>query len=87
MDGDFTLEKEQKQSDRYEEFMRLLLEEDSDNGGPCNITSVTVFGICDDYPLYDNFEQNLYLWDKFCDPKLCLHGFLRPGMELIESKS
>lgn len=87
MDGDETDEKLQKQSDRYEEFMRLLLEEDSDNGGPCNITSVTVFGICDDYPLYGNdFKQNLYLWDKFCDPKLCLHGFLRPGMELLETQ-
>lgn len=87
MNGDETDEKLQKQSDRYEEFMRLLLEEDSDNGGPCNITSVTVFGICDDYPLYGNdFKQNLYLWDKFCDPKLCLHGFLRPGMELLETQ-
>lgn len=87
MNGDETEEKLQIQSDRYEEFMRLLLEEDSDNGGPCNITSVTVFGICDDYPLYgDDFKQNLYLWDKFCDPKLCLHGFLRPGMQLLETQ-
>lgn len=86
MDGDYTLMKDQKQSDRYEEFMHLLLEEDSDNGGPCNITSVTVFGICDDYPLYDNFKQNLYLWDAFCEPKLCLQGFIRPGMELIKNK-
>lgn len=77
----------EKQSERYEEFMRLLLEEDSDNGGPCNITSVTVFGICDDYPLYENFSQNLYLWDKYCEPKPCLQGFLRPGMQLLESRS
>lgn len=76
-----------KQSERYEEFMRLLLEEDSDNGGPCNITSVTVFGICDDYPLYENFSQNLYLWDKYCEPKPCLQGFLRPGMQLLETKN
>lgn len=76
----------ERQSDRYEEFMRLLLEEDSDNGGPCNITSVTVFGICDDYPLYENFSQNLYLWDKLCNPKPCLQGFLRPGMQLLEVK-
>lgn len=88
MDGEESDFKLEKQSDRYEEFMRLLLEEDSDNGGPCNITSVTVFGICDDYPLYGNdFKQNLYLWDKFCDPKPCLHGFLRPGMELLEAQN
>lgn len=71
------------QSDRYEEFMELLLKEDSDNGGPCDITSVTVFGICDDYPLYgDDFKQNLYLWDKDCNPKPCFYGFIRPGLEL-----
>lgn len=87
IDGDVTPQKLEKQSDRYEEFMRLLLEEDSDNGGPCNITSVTVFGICDDYPLYEDFKQNLYLWDTFCDPKLCLHGFLRPGMQLLEERA
>ncbi len=71
------------QSDRYEEFMELLLKEDSDNGGPCDITSVTVFGICDDYPLYgDDFKQNLYLWDKDCNPKPCFYGFIRPGLEM-----
>lgn len=82
MDGEVTDEKLQKQSDRYEEFMRLLLKEDSEQGGPCNITSVTVFGICDDYPLYTDFSQNLYLWDKFCDPKPCLYGFALPGLQL-----
>lgn len=80
MDGKVTDKKLQTQSDRYEEFMSLLLKEDSDNGGNCNITSVTVFGICDDYPLYTDFSQNLYLWDKNCDPKPCLYGFVRPGL-------
>lgn len=72
---------QQKQADRYREFMNLLLREDSDNGGPCNITSVTVFGICDDYPLYENFTQNLYLWDKDCRPKAAFFGFIQPGQK------
>lgn len=42
---------------------------DTANGGPCNITSVTVFGICDDYPLYDDLVQCLYLWNKNAKPK------------------
>lgn len=73
-----------KQAERYEEFMRLLLEMDSDNNGPCNITSVTVFGICDDYPLYENHKQNLYLWTKDCEPKECFYSYLQPGLELYE---
>lgn len=72
----------QLQADRYREFMELLLKEDSDNGGPCDITSVTVFGICDDYPLYDDFTQNLYLWDKDCKPKPCFYTFVEPGLEM-----
>lgn len=82
--GDATEKALQNQADRYREFMGLLLKEDSDNGGPCNITSVTVFGICDDYPLYDNFSQNLYLWDKNCVPKPCLYAFIEPGLNKEE---
>lgn len=76
----------QKQADRYEEFMQLLVDEDSDNGGPCNITSVTVFGICDDYPLYTDNHQNLYLWDKNCVPKPCFYSYIKPGLDLLASK-
>lgn len=72
----------QAQADRYEEMMRLLLKMDTDNGGPCNITSVTVFGICDDYPLYENNHQNKYLWDTDCVPKASFYSFLKPGLEL-----
>lgn len=57
------------QADRYQEMFELLKEMDDAGGGPCNITSVTVFGICDDYPLYDDCVQSLYLWDKECKPK------------------
>ena len=76
----------QKQADRYQEFMQLLVDEDSDNGGPCNITSVTVFGICDDYPLYTDNHQNLYLWDKNCVPKPCFYSYIKPGLDLLASK-
>lgn len=75
-----------KQSERYKEFMELLVQEDTASGGPCNITSVTVFGICDDYPLYNNFEQNLYLWDKNCNPKSCFYAFIEPGLQRLQNK-
>ena len=52
-----------------QEMFELLKKMDTASGGPCNITSVTVFGICDDYPLYDNLVQCLYLWDKNAKPK------------------
>lgn len=57
------------QADRYQEMFELLKEMDTASGGPCNITSVSIFGICDDYPLYDDHVQCLYLWDKECEPK------------------
>lgn len=75
-----------KQADRYQEFMQLLLDEDKDNGGPCNITNVTVFGICDDYPLYLDNKQNLYLWNKFCEPKPCFYSFIQPGMDILNKQ-
>ncbi|MGN1205878.1 MAG: endo-1,4-beta-xylanase [Eubacterium sp.] len=76
----------EKQAERYQEFMQLLVDEDMDNGGPCNITSVTVFGICDDYPLYEDNHQNLYLWDKNCVPKPCFYAYIKPGLDLLASK-
>ncbi len=86
IDGTPTELKQRRQADRYREFMNLLLKEDSENGGPCNITSVTVFGICDDYPLYDEtFKQNLYLWDRNCRPKACFFAFIEPGQKKRKS--
>lgn len=76
-----TPENLQKQADRYYEMMSLLLKMDTDNGGPCNITSVTVFGICDDYPLYPNHKQNLYLWDKQAQPKAAYYSYLQAGLD------
>ena len=76
-----TPENLKKQADRYYEMMKLLLKEDKENGGPCNITCVTVFGICDDFPMYKNFKQCRYLWDKNCNPKPAFYSFLQAGLD------
>lgn len=68
-----------RQADRYQEMFELLKKMDTASGGPCNITSVTVFGICDDYPLYDDHVQCLYLWDKECRPKEAFYRIRETG--------
>ena len=70
------------QADRYQEMFELLVEMDTDNGGPCNITSVSIFGICDDYPLYDDCTQCLYVWDKNCEAKECFYRIREVGESL-----
>lgn len=67
------------QADRYQEMFELLKKMDTNGGGPCNITSVTVFGICDDYPLYDDLVQCLYLWDKDCKAKEAFYRIREVG--------
>lgn len=68
-----------RQADRYQEMFELLKKMDTAGGGPCNITSVTVFGICDDYPLYDDMVQCLYLWDKDCKAKEAFYRIREVG--------
>lgn len=75
------------QADRYQEMFELLLEMDDDNGGPCHITSVTVFGICDDYPLYTNHEQCLYLWNKDCTAKEAYYRVHEVGEKYFAGKN
>lgn len=75
-----------QQTARFREMMELLLEFDSDNGGPANITSVTVFGICDDYPLYNNHRQDIFLYDGDCNPKPALFAWREPGLALQAAK-
>lgn len=67
------------QADRYQEMFELLKEMDTAGGGPCNIAAVTVFGICDDYPLYDDHVQCLYLWDKECKAKEAFYRIRQVG--------
>lgn len=57
------------QAMRYKEMFELLLEMDSDNGGPANITSVTMFGLMDEYMLYPDNEEYSRLFDGDLQPK------------------
>lgn len=81
-----TEENMKRQADRYQEMFELLVDMDDDNGGPCNITSVSIFGICDDYPLYQNHEQCLYLWDKNCVAKEAFYRIRDVGEKLIAER-
>lgn len=68
----------ENQAARYKEMYQLLLDMDSENGGPANISSVTTFGIADSYRLYsqaywdNNGDPSRYAWlfDRNCEPKL-----------------
>lgn len=68
-----------RQADRYQEMFELLKKMDTASGGPCNITSVSIFGICDDYPLYEDLVQCLYVWDKDCKPKEAFYRIREVG--------
>ena len=68
-----------RQADRYQEMFELLKRMDTAGGGKCNITSVSIFGICDDYPLYDDCVQCLYVWDKECKPKEAFYRIREVG--------
>lgn len=47
------------QAMRFKEMFQLLMELDTDNGGPANITSVTVFGLMDEYMLYPEDRKSV----------------------------
>ncbi len=65
----------EKQADKYEEIFELLYEMDSDNGGPANITNVTLFGLVDHYRQEDTTNSRIF--DKNYQPK--------PAYEKIKS--
>ena len=54
---------------RYQEFFEVVLEMHHLNGGPANITNVTLFGLMDSYKFYANFEQFYWLFDYRLQPK------------------
>ena len=56
-----------KQADKYEEIFKMIYEMDSDNGGPANITNVTLFGLVDHYREGDT--TNTRIFDKNYEPK------------------
>ena len=57
----------EKQANKYEEIFEMIYEMDSDNGGPANITNVTLFGLVDHYREGDT--TNTRIFDKNYEPK------------------
>lgn len=57
------------QAERYEELFELFTEMDTAGGGPAHITSVTVFGLMDEYLFYANDKQYSRLFDGQLQPK------------------
>lgn len=57
----------EKQADKYGQIFKMLCELDTDNGGPANITNVTVFGLVDHYREGDTTNSRLF--DKDYNPK------------------
>ena len=57
----------QKQADKYEQYFKLLYEMDTQNGGPANITNVTLFGLVDHYREGDTTNSRIF--DKDYQPK------------------
>ena len=60
------------QAMRFKEMFQLLMELDTDNGGPANITSVTVFGLMDEYMLYPDNKEYSRFFDGDLKPKQAL---------------
>lgn len=71
-----------RQANRYEEVFRVLTEMDTASGGPANITSVTVFGLMDNYLFYPNDTTTARLFDRNLQPKLAFYSVLKVAEEL-----
>ena len=57
----------EKQAKKYGEIFKLLYEMDSDNGGPANLTNVTLFGLVDHYREGDTTNSRIF--DENYEPK------------------
>ena len=57
----------EKQAKKYKEIFELLYEMDSDNGGPANLTNVTLFGLVDHYREGDTTNSRIF--DQNYEPK------------------
>jgi len=64
------------QANRYKELFELLTELDTNSGGPANITSVTVFGLMDEYMFYANDKNYARLFDGQLQPKPAFYSIM-----------
>ena len=65
-----------KQAKRYETLFQILKGMDTASGKNANITSVTVFGLMDDYLFYTNDTTNTRLFDGRLQPKPAFYSIL-----------
>lgn len=68
-----------KQAQRYGDLFRLFSEMDAESQHGANITSVTIFGLMDNYLLYDNDTQTSRLFDGELQPKPAFDAVARPS--------
>jgi endo-1,4-beta-xylanase len=66
----------EKQAERYESLFQILAGLDTASGRSANITSVTVFGLMDEYLFYDNDTTNSRLFDGKLQPKPAFYSIL-----------
>lgn len=66
----------EKQAQRYESLFQILVGLDTASGKNANITSVTVFGLMDDYLFYTNDETTSRLFDGKLQPKPSFYSIL-----------
>src|SRR5690606_5958461 len=64
------------QAQRYGELFELLTTLDTADGGPAKITSVTVFGLMDEYLFYTNDKNYSRLFDGELQPKPAFHQIM-----------
>lgn len=66
----------ERQAQRYEAVFNTLTEMDTASGGPANITSVTVFGLMDNYLFYSSDTTTTRLFDGDLQPKPAFYSVL-----------
>lgn len=74
-----------RQADKYEEYFKLLYEMDSDNGGPANITNVTLFGLVDHYREGDTTNSRIF--DENYQPKPAFYKIKGVMQENVKSQA
>jgi len=73
------------QADRYEEVFRVLLEVKTSD--LANVTSVTVFGLMDNYLFYPNDRTLTRLFDRRLQPKPAFYSVLKAVEKFEEEKN